>query len=81
MRVHSREEIDLGPKEISKATNGNNKSKGLLHQQGNKEKGGMDADVFDMISQNHVEAVLKGASKMLKILYTKQGSGFCGVGY
>ena len=44
-------------------------------------KGGMDADTFDTITWNDVEAALKGTSKMFKIWYAKQGSDFCGVGY
>ena len=34
-----------------------------------------------MIPWNDVEAALKGTSKMFKLWYVKQGSGFCGVGY
>ena len=44
-------------------------------------KGVMDAETFDMIAGNDVEAALKGTSKMFKIWYAKQGSDFCGVGY
>ena len=44
-------------------------------------KGGMDTETFDVITWNNVEAALKGTSKMFKMWYTKQGSGFCGVGY
>ena len=41
----------------------------------------MDAYTFDTIACNGVEAALKGTSKMFKMWYTKQGSGFYGVGY
>ena len=41
----------------------------------------MDAEVFDMIAWNGVEAALKGTRKMLKMWYTTQGSGLCRVGY
>ena len=41
----------------------------------------MDAETFDTITWNDVEAALKGTSKMFKMWYAKQGSGFCGVGY
>ena len=41
----------------------------------------MDAEVFDMIAWDNVEAALKGTSEMFKMWHVKQGSGFCGVGY
>ena len=34
-----------------------------------------------MIAWNDVEAALKRTSKMFKIWYAKQGSGFYGMGY
>ena len=46
-----------------------------------KRKGGMDAAVFDMVAWDDVKSTLKGPSKMFKMWYSKQGSGFCGVGY
>ena len=46
-----------------------------------KRKGGMDAEVFDMISWDDVESALKGTSKMFKMRHAKQESGFCGLGY
>ena len=44
-------------------------------------KGGMDTNIFDTIAWNEVEAALEGTSKMFKMLYAKQGSGFCKVRY
>ena len=44
-------------------------------------KGGMNAGTFDTIAWDNTEAALEGMSKMFKICYAKQGSGFCGVGY
>ena len=40
----------------------------------------MDAETFDTIAWNDVEAALKGTSKMFKMWHAKQGSGFCRVG-
>ena len=44
-------------------------------------KGGMNAGTFDTIAWDDTEAALEGTSKMFKMWYAKQGSGFCGVGY
>ena len=41
----------------------------------------MDADTFDTIAWDDTEAALEGTSKMFKMWYTKQGSGYCKVGY
>ena len=45
------------------------------------QKGGMRHEVFDMVAWDDVEAALKQRSKMYKMWYAKQGSGFCGVGF
>ena len=44
-------------------------------------KGGMEAGTFDTIAWDDAEAALEGTSKMFKMWYVKQGSGFCRVGY
>ena len=41
----------------------------------------MDAEIFDLNAWNDVEAALKGTSKIFRMWYAKQGSGFFGVGY
>ena len=41
----------------------------------------MDAETFDTITWDDAEAALEGTSKMFKMWYAKQGSGFCRVGY
>ena len=41
----------------------------------------MKKEVFDTVAWDDVEEALKGRSKMFKMWYTKQGSGYCGVGY
>ena len=46
-----------------------------------KRKGGMDAETFDMIAWNDVEAALKGTTTMFKMSYVKHGSGFYRMGY
>ena len=51
------------------------------HTSREMRKDGMDAETFDTIAWNCVEAALKGTSRIFKMRYLKQGSGFCGVGY
>ena len=41
----------------------------------------MRREVFDTVAWGDVVEALKERSKMFKMWYTKQGSGFCGVGY
>ena len=41
----------------------------------------MDTGTLDTIACDDAEAALEGTSKMLKMWYAKQSSGFCGVGY
>ena len=41
----------------------------------------MDAETFDTIAWDNAEAALEGTSEMFKMWYTKQGSGFYGVGH
>ena len=41
----------------------------------------MDAGTFDYIALDYTDEALEGTSKMFKMWYAKQGSGFCGVGY
>ena len=36
---------------------------------------------MDTIAWDDAEAALEGTSKMFKMWYTKQGSGFCGLGH
>ena len=45
------------------------------------QKGGMRREVFDTVAWGDVVEALKERSKMFKMWYAKQGSGFCGVGY
>merc|ERR1711966_181777 len=45
------------------------------------QKGGMRKEVFDTVAWDDVEEALKERSKMFKMWYAKQGSGYCGVGY
>ena len=45
-----------------------------------KRKGGMDAETVETNTLEHAEAALERTSKMFKMWYAKQGSGFCGVG-
>ena len=41
----------------------------------------MYTGTFDTITWDKTDAALEGTSKMFKVWYAKQGSGFCGVGY
>ena len=41
----------------------------------------MNTGNFDTIAWDNTEAALEGTSKMFKMWYAKQGSGFCEVGY
>ena len=41
----------------------------------------MRPEVFDMMTWGNVAEALKERSKMFKMWYAKQGSGFCGVTY
>ena len=45
------------------------------------QKEGMRRKVFDTVAWGDVAEVLKERSKMFKMWYAKQDSGFCGVGY
>ena len=44
-------------------------------------KKGTRPEIFDTIAWKDVTKALEGRSKMFKMWYAKQGSGFCGVGY
>ena len=45
------------------------------------QKGGMRREVFDTVAWGDVVEALKERSKMFKMWYAKQGSGYCRVGY
>ena len=45
------------------------------------QKGGTRKEAFDTVTWDDVEEALKERSKMFKMWYAKQGSGYCGVGY
>ena len=44
------------------------------------QKGGMRREMFDTVAWGDVTEALKDRSKMFKMWYAKQGTGFCGVG-
>ena len=45
------------------------------------QKGGMRREGFDTVAWGDVAEALEERSKMFKMWYAKQGSGYCGVGY
>ena len=46
-----------------------------------KSKGGMDEPTFSSIAWDDIDAAMRGTSKMYRLWYAKQGSGYCGVGH
>ena len=80
MRIYSREETNFRPKKDPKRQLGAVQAKSYYTIRETR-KGGMDAETFDTIAWDAVEAALEGTSKVFKMWYEKQGSGFCGVGY